>query len=135
MTSPTFSMTAVNGNLNKGSREDYAFTVVYSTSSSAADMALVKKISIQFPLFTTYDFTFANTECIENPSSTIEVDKCWIDTTTYTIWIVPVIKGSYINSNNFMIETRGFSIINPINNPSINQNQFVIRYYTWKSAA
>lgn len=33
-----------------------------------------------------------------------------------------------------MIETRGFSIINPINNPSINQNQFIIRYYTWKTA-
>lgn len=64
MTSPSFTMTAINGNLNRGSKEDYSFTVVYSTSSSATDMALVKKISIQFPPYTTYDYTFSNTECI-----------------------------------------------------------------------
>lgn len=68
---------------------------------------------------------------MEHPSSTIEVERCWIDTTTYTIWVVPVVKASYINSNNFMVETRGLSIRNPINNSTINLNQFVIRYYTW----
>lgn len=61
MTSPSFSINAVHGNLNKGSREDYTFTFTYSTSSSGTDMALVKMISIQFPPYSTYDFTFANT--------------------------------------------------------------------------
>ena len=135
MSSPSFSMSAVHGNLNRGSREDYTFTFAYSTSSSATDMALVKMISIQFPPYSTYDFTFANTECIEHPNSVIEIDRCWIDTTTYTIWIVPVVKGSYINSNNFMIETRGLSIRNPVNSGSINLNQFVIRYYTWTGSS
>lgn len=135
MSSPSFSMSAVHGNLKRGSREDYTFTFTYSTSSSATDMALVKMISIQFPPYSTYDFTFANTECIEHPSSTIEIDKCWIDTTTYTIWITPVIKGSYINSHNFMIETRGLSIRNPVTSTSINLNQFVIRYYTWTGSS
>jgi hypothetical protein len=71
MSNPTFSMTAVHGNLNKGSREDYSFTFTYSTSSSATDMALVKRISISFPAYGTCDFTFASTQCIEHPSSVI----------------------------------------------------------------
>lgn len=105
--------------------------MTYSTSSSATDMALVKRISIQFPAYAVYDYTFANTECIEHPSSTIEIEHCWIDTTTYTIWITPVVKPTYINSHNFMIETRGLAIRNPINNGTTNVNAFVIRYYTW----
>ena len=103
MSGPTFSMSPINSNLNRGSSEDYSFSFTYSTSSSATDMSLVKRISIQFPSYATYDYTFANTECIENPSSTIEIDKCWIDTTTYTLWIIPVYKTTYINSNGFTV--------------------------------
>lgn len=135
MSSPSFIMFPVHGSYSKGSRDDYAFTFTYSTSSSATDMALVKMISIQFPPYSTYDFTFVNTECIEHPSSVIEIDRCWIDTTTYTIWIVPVVKASYINSNNFKIETRGLSIRNPVNSGTVDQNQFVIRYYTWTGSS
>lgn len=64
MSSPSFTITALQGNLNKGSREDYLFSFTYSTSSSATDMALVKKISIQFPPYATYDYTFAGSQCM-----------------------------------------------------------------------
>lgn len=30
-----------------------------------------------------------------------------------------------------MIETKGLSIINPINSGSINLNSFVVKFYTW----
>ena len=103
MSSPTFTISAVHGNLNRGSKEDYQFSVTCS-SSTANDMGLVKHISIQFPLYTVYDYTFTNTECVEHPSSTIEVEKCWIDTTTYTICVTPVIKSStYLNSHSLII--------------------------------
>lgn len=65
----------------------------------------------------------------------IEIQDCFIDTTTYTIWITPLQKASYINSHNFQIETKGLSIINPINNSTIYYNQFVIKYYTWVGTA
>lgn len=57
-------MAAIHNNLNKGAQEDYLFTFTYSTSSSATDMALVKQISITFPAYSTYDFTFSGIQCI-----------------------------------------------------------------------
>lgn len=64
MSSPTFSMSPIHSNVNKGAQEDYLFTFTYSTSSSATDMALVKRISITFPPYSTYDFTFSGIQCI-----------------------------------------------------------------------
>lgn len=64
MSSPSFSMSTIHGNTNQGAQEDYIFTFTYSTSSGATDMALVKRISITFPPYSTYDFTFAGVQCI-----------------------------------------------------------------------
>ena len=94
-------------------------------------MALVKKISIQFPPFATYDMKFGNDECVEDVNSQIEIKDCYIDTTTYTMWLTPFQKTSYQNNHNLKVETIGYSIINPETSSSINLNQFVIRYYTW----
>lgn len=63
-------MTPVNNNLRKGQYEDYTFSFRMG-SSTALDISLVKRISIQFPLFTSVDFKFMGTTCIETGSSNI----------------------------------------------------------------
>lgn len=88
MSSPSFSFTSIYGNTYQGSAEDYSISFTFSTST-ADDMALVKKISIQFPPFSTHDLKFKNNECIENINSQIELKNCYIDTTTYTMWLTP----------------------------------------------
>ena len=132
MSGASFTLTAINGNQNKGQKEDYYFSFTYSTSSSDTDMALVKMISVHFPPYSTYDMTFGGTECIQASSTNIEIKECIIDTSSYTIWIVVYEKTSYINSHHFRFETKGLAINNPINSGSINKNQFVVKYYTWE---
>ena len=134
MSGATFSLSAIHGNSYLAQNEDYNFNFVYSTSSSAGDMALVKKISIHFPPYSTYDMTFAGIQCMEHASSAIDVKDCYIDTNTYIMWITPLEKGSYINSHSLIVETKGLAIINPINSASINLNQFVFKFYTWSGS-
>ncbi len=50
-------MTAINSNLRFGQYEDYKFTFRMN-NDILTDAALVKKISIQFPASTKYDFAF-----------------------------------------------------------------------------
>ncbi len=133
-TTPDFTMTAINSNLRKGQYEDYRFTFRIN-NDILSDAALVKKISIQFPADTVYDFKFRGKSCIEDPSTTIEIQKCTIDTSTYTIWIDPLIKSSYINNNYIIFQTIGKAIINPVSKLDSSDrmylNKFVIKYYTW----
>lgn len=133
-TTPDFTMTAINSNLRKGQYEDYKFTFRMN-NDILTDAALVKKISIQFPADTLYDFKFRGKSCIEDPSTTIEIKKCTIDTSTYTIWIDPLVKSTYINNNYLIFQTIGKAIINPVSKlGSLDRmylNNFVIKYYTW----
>jgi hypothetical protein len=94
-------------------------------------MALVKKISLHFPAFTTDTFELVGTECIGHSSSDIEIESCYMDTDTYIMWITPLEKNSYINSDTFYVETRGLAIMNPTTSGSLNKNLFVVKYYTW----
>ena len=55
-----------------------------------------------------------------------------MDTDTYIMWITPLEKNSYINSDTFYVETRGLAIRNPTTSGSINKNLFVVKYYTWE---
>jgi hypothetical protein len=63
LSSPIFSMAAVNGNLRKGQYEDYTFSFRMS-SSTATDAALVKRISIQFPTYASVDFKMVGENCL-----------------------------------------------------------------------
>ena len=72
LSNPSVSFTSINGNTNKGEREDYKIQFSISDSTDS-DMALVKRISIQFPPFATYDMKFYGEECIEDISSQIEI--------------------------------------------------------------
>lgn len=56
-TTPDFTMTAINSNLKFGQYEDYKFTFRMN-NDILTDVSYVKKISIQFPADTTYDFKF-----------------------------------------------------------------------------
>jgi hypothetical protein len=47
------------------------------------------------------------------------------------MWVTPVVKASYTNNMNLVIETAGLAIENPTKNMTINRNQFTIRYFTW----
>ena len=62
-------MSAINGNLAKGQNEDYVFEFRLTSSSSATDMALVKKIGIKMPSLATNDWKLAGTECIGRADS------------------------------------------------------------------
>ena len=73
MNGDSFVFATLNSNQYKGQREDYKLQFTYSTSSSASDMSLVKKISVQFPAFSSSDFIFKGTECIQHPDSNIEI--------------------------------------------------------------
>ena len=127
-------MTAINSNLRKGQYEDYRFNFRIS-NDILTDTSLVKKISIQFPAATTYDFKLMGDSCIEDPSSTIEIKKCTVDTSTATIWIDPVVKNSYANNNYLIFQTIGKAIMNPVSRLGVSDrvfmNQFVVKYYTW----
>lgn len=127
-------MTAMNSNFRKGQYEDYKFSFRVS-NDILTDTSLVKRISIQFPPTSTYDFKFRGESCIEDPSSTIEIKKCYIDTSSSVIWIEPVQKGSYLNNNYLVFQTVGLAMVNPSSNLSASNrmyfNTFVIKYYTW----
>jgi hypothetical protein len=51
------------------------------------------------------------------------------------MWITPVQKASYINSNTVIVQTLNKAIINPLSllgaSNRIYTSNFIIRYYTW----
>jgi hypothetical protein len=128
--SPTFTINPVYTNKQMGQFDDYRFTFTMS-SSAGNSTSLVKLISIQFPPSSTYDIGIMGTECYEYSSSSIEVSSCLLDAVNRVIWITPVIKSIYTNNNPVIVETANLAIQNPVNNVTINFNQFTIRYYTW----
>jgi hypothetical protein len=58
-----------------------------------------------------------------------------IDASGYTIWIDPLQKGSYINSDYLIFQTLGKALVNPLSvlgaSSRMYLNNFVIKYYTW----
>lgn len=61
LASPAIVLTQIHGQQNFHSREDYKISVKASTTDTDVDMALVKKISIQFPAFSDLDLKFIGT--------------------------------------------------------------------------
>lgn len=129
-TGPSFSMTSIYSNTYKGQNDDYRFAFTMS-SSAGNSTSLVKLISISFPSAAVSDITFQGKQCFEYSTSVIEVKSCIIDTENRVIWITPVIKTTYSNDHQLIIESAGLAFQNPVSISSLNMNQFVIRYYTW----
>lgn len=101
------------------------------SSIAGNSTSLVRLISIQFPAYSYYDITIQGKQCYEHSSSSIEISSCVIDPNSRVIWVTPVVKASYTNNMNLVIESAGLAFKNPVNNASINAKYFTIRYYTW----
>jgi hypothetical protein len=121
-------MTSIYSNTYRGQNDDYRFAFTMS-SSAGNSTSLVKLISISFP--SASDITFQGKQCFEYSTSVIEVKSCIIDIDNRVIWITPVVKTTYSNDHQLIIESAGLAFLNPVSATTLNMNQFVVRYYTW----
>ena len=129
-TSLSISTLHEGGTWYAGVRDDYTFTFTYS-SSATNDLAFVKKIALIFP--SSIDYVLLESDCIEAPTSQVEIASCYIDTSDRVIWIYPVVKASYTSNMAVSVMTRGLAVRNPISNLNTNNNQFIVKYYTWQN--
>jgi hypothetical protein len=113
-----------------GQPDDWRFSFRMS-SATGNSTSLVKLISIQFPSASVYDITMQGKQCYEYSTSVIEVSSCVIDINSRVIWMTPFVKSTYTNDHTVIVESAGYSFINPVVSTSIDHNKFVIRYYTW----
>ena len=132
--SPSFTMTALYENSPRylGSRDDYLFEIVYSTSS--VDISYMKLIAIIFPdpsYVEGNNFDLIGQDCVEAVGSEVEIQECWIDTGSRMIWVRPVVKTSYTSNMKIRIQTRNLAIRNPTNNLTLNMNRFTVKFYSW----
>jgi hypothetical protein len=113
-----------------GSRDDYTITFTYS-SSATVDLSFTQMIAFIFP--TSIDYSFPESDCVESPSSQVEIASCYIDTTQGVVWITPVVKSTYTSNMAVSITTRNLAIRNPVTNINLNNNYFVVKYYSWQN--
>lgn len=111
------------GTMYNGARDDYTFDFTYSTTASV-DISYMKLIAIVFPSSGTADFVLLGKDCVEAPSSTIEIAECWLVPGTRVIWIRPVQKTSYTSNMNIAITTRDLAIRNPTNVNTVYKSWF-----------
>jgi hypothetical protein len=114
-----------------GSRDDYTITFAYSNSATV-DLSFTQLVAFIFPTWS-YDYAFPESDCVESPSSQVEIASCYIDTSQGVIWITPVIKSSYTSNMAISITTRNLAIRNPVSNINLNNNAFVVKYYSWQN--
>lgn len=58
------------------------------------------------------DYDFTNTDCIEHPSSDIEILSCRVDPNSKALFI-SIAQGDYLNNKVIAIQTKGLAIRNP----------------------
>jgi hypothetical protein len=51
------------------------------------------------------------------------------------VWITPVVKASYTSDMILSVITRNLAIRNPQSYTSINNNQYVVKYYSWQNTS
>ncbi len=127
---PSWSISSIYNNRQPGMNDDYQFSFTMGNTGSNST-SLVKLISIEFPPFTTFDFTIQGRQCYEHSSSGIEISSCVIDPNSRVIWVTPVVKASNTNNMALIIESTGWAFLNPIKNTTVDINRFTIRYFTW----
>lgn len=129
---PTLTFTPVHQTTKYGgSRDDYAITFTYS-SSATVDVSFTQLIAFIFPT-SSIDYAFPEADCVESPSSQVEIASCYIDTANGIIWITPVVKSSYASNMAVSITTRNLAIRNPVSNLNLNNNYFQVNYYSWQN--
>jgi len=80
--------------------------------STNFNLQYTQLVLLQFPLATTADYDVMNTDCLQHPSSTIEIIFCAIDTTAGGI-VITIVPGIYSNAEVIAVQTRGLAIRNP----------------------
>lgn len=93
--------------------DDFIFTVqLEATGSANLDLQYCTMISINIPVTTIADYLPLNSDCVEHPTSDIEVDVCMIDTVARTIF-VQIVPGIYSNGMKIVVKTKNHAIRNP----------------------
>jgi len=88
---------------------------------------------IQFPLSTTSDYDIKNTDCLEHPSSNIEIISCIVDPSSRAI-LITIVPGVYHNGKIIAVETKGLAIRNPCTLWSIsNINQWTVYFLSFEN--
>ena len=133
---PTISITPIHqtGTKYRGARDDYKFEFVFSTTGgSSVDITYMKLIALIFPASSSSDFSLIGEDCVEAPTSDVEIEECWIEPGGRLIWIRPVIKQVYTSNMKIGIITRDLAIRNPLSNSSTNNNWFDVKFYSWEN--
>lgn len=115
-----------------GSRDDYTITFTYNPGSANVDLSFTQLVAFIFPTWS-YDYAFPESDCVESPTSQVEVASCYIDTAQGIVWITPVVKSSYTSNMAISVTTRNLAIRNPVSFINLNNNDFMVKYYSWQN--
>ena len=114
----------------RGSRDDYRISFAFSTSSTV-DISYMKLIAFIFPTSSNADYQILGKDCVEDPTSQIEIEECWLEPGTRLLWIRPVQKTAYTSDMTISVITRDLAIRNPVTNNSVNLAHFSVKFYSW----
>ena len=130
----TFDIVAIHegGSLLKGTRDDYRISFTFSTSASD-DITYMKLIAVVFPTSGQADYLLLGQDCVEDPSSEVEIEECWIEQGSRLIWIRPVIKTSYTSDMVISVVTRDLAIRNPVSITTVYKSHFQVKFYSWEN--
>ena len=128
----SFTITAIHegSSLKKGTRDDYRISFKFSTSATI-DISYMKLIAVIFPTSGNADYSILGEDCVEDPSSEVEIEECWMEPGTRLLWIRPVVKTSYTSDMLISVVTRDLAIRNPISVTTVNLNTFTVKFYSW----
>lgn len=122
------------GTKYRGARDDYKFEFVFSSSgSSSVDITYMKLIALIFPVSGNSDFTLLGEDCVEAPTSDVEIEECWIEPGGRLMWIRPVIKNVYTSDMRIAVVTTDLAIRNPLSRSTTNPNWFNVKFYSWEN--
>lgn len=93
----------------------------------------MKKIALIFPTTSNSDFSILGSDCVEAPTSEVEIEECWLEPGGRLLWIRPVIKDIYTSDMKIAVTTRGLAIRNPLSNSTTNHNWFAVKFYSWEN--
>ena len=115
-------------------RDDYTFTIILETPGSAeTDLQYTDLVSITLPLITVNDYFPLNTDCVEHPSSEIEVVACTFDMDSRTLF-VEIVPGLYTNGLKLAVKTVGLALRNPCNYWAVPDiKNFIVYFYSWEN--
>eukprot|EP00825_Cyclidium_porcatum_P026989 TRINITY_DN2900_c0_g2_i1.p1 TRINITY_DN2900_c0_g2~~TRINITY_DN2900_c0_g2_i1.p1 ORF type:complete len:1198 (-),score=132.76 TRINITY_DN2900_c0_g2_i1:149-3742(-) len=120
----TLTLSSIDSNLEILQSTDYLVTVTQGFNWN------INVISIQFPT-TAPALSFNNLDCMEDANSQIEVDRCYLDSSSLVMYIYLTSKTYATTSLSLKVRTLNHAILNPPSTTTINYNQFEVGLYKW----